>query len=243
MTDLAKIQQNFAKHIYKKSDKKILNETIHSDIEALERLNIYRNNVLGNFESILSSIFIVTKKIIGDKKFDELTQKFCQKFPSKSGDLNEFGTEFPQFIKSCEPKYLKDLAQLELFYHQSYFAAKPKKEFDLDKFKKIKAEDFSKIIFTLNPSCILLASKFAIFSIWQKEQKIKNFAKPEFTAIHSNKILSLSAEEFLFLSLILQKKPLYKIYESLCKKSKKEIDIGALINRFIADGTIIKFAL
>ncbi len=243
MTNLAKLQQDFAKHIYQKSDKKILSEIIYSNIEALERLNIYRNNILGNFESILSSTFIVTKKILGEKEFDRLTQKFCQKFPSKSGDLNEFGTEFPQFIKSYEPKYLKDLAQLELFYHQSYFAPRPQNKFDLNKFKKIKAENFSKITFTLNPSCILLTSKFAIFTIWKKEKKIKNFAKPEFAAIHSSKILLLNAEEFLFLSLILQKKPLYKIYESLCKKSKKEIDIGALINRFIADETIIKFSL
>ena len=77
MTDLLKIQQEFFQHIYKKSDRKILNKTQHSAIESLARLNVYRNNVLGNFESVLSSTFSVTKKIIGKKKFDEIVQKYC----------------------------------------------------------------------------------------------------------------------------------------------------------------------
>ncbi len=103
MSKLLRLQQDFASHIYKKSDKKILREISHSSVEAQARLNIYRNNILGNFESILSEIFCVTKKILGEKKFGELAKKYCQKFPSKSGDLNEFGRDFPKFLKPVEP--------------------------------------------------------------------------------------------------------------------------------------------
>ncbi len=243
MSNLLKIQQDFCRHIYKKSDRKVLKQTIYSDAEALERFNIYRNNILGSFESVLSSIFPITKKIIGDKEFDKLTQKFCQKFYSKSGDLNEFGIEFPQFLKSHETKYLKDLAQLELFYHQSYFAKKSEEKFDLKKFKKLQPESFSKVKFTLNSSSVLFNSKFAIISIWQKERKIRKFSEAQFAVIHSNKIFPLNETEFLFLSLISKKKSLFKIYEEIYKKSKKDIDIGTLINRFVSDGTIVKFDL
>ena len=243
MSDLLKLQQDFCRHIYKKSDRKILKQTIYSESEALERLNIYRNNILGNFVSVLSSTFPITKKIVGDQKFDQLVQKFCQKFYSKSGDLNEFGTEFPQFLKSYEPKYLKDLAQLELFYHQSYFAKKSEEKLDLKKFKKLQPENFYKVKFTLNCGSVLFSSKFAIISIWQKERKVRNFLEAQFAVIHSNKVFSISETEFLFLSLILKKKPLFKIYEEICKKIKKDVDIGAMINRFIGDGTIVKFDL
>lgn len=240
------MQRDFASHIYKKSDQKILDEISYSSVEAQARLNVYRNNILGNFESILSEIFSVTKKILGAKKFEELAKKYCQKFPSKSGDLNEFGKDFPEFLKPVEPLYLKDLSQLELAFHQSYFTAKVTQKFDLKKFQKLSAENFSNLVFTLDPSCVLIASKFAIFSIWQKEKKIKNFAKPELTLVYANQILLLSEEEFLFLSLIRKQKKLYEIYKSLCRKTKKarkEVDIGALINRFISSGVVIKFTL
>ncbi len=243
MSDLLKIQQEFARHIFKKSDKEILKNLPYSELESLERLDIYRNNVLGNFESILSSIYVVSKKIIGAKKFDDLQKKFCQKFPSKSGNLNDFGAEFPQFIKKLEPLFLKDLAQLELFYHQSYFAKKSYEKIELKKLKKISAEQFSKIIFALDQSCVFFASKFAIFSIWQKEKKIKNFTKPELVLIHDGHVLLLNEEEFSFLMLIKKQKPLYQIYQLLRKKFKRDLDIGALINHFISNGIITKFDL
>lgn len=243
MSSLVKIQREFSAHIFKKSQRQILNSTIHSDLEALERLNIYRNNVLGNFESILSNIFVVTKKILGEKNFDVLVQKYCQKFPSKSGDLNDFGTEFPKFLKSHELPYLKDLAQLELLYHQAYFAALNKQKIDLKKIKKIENTNLAKVTFTLEQSCVLFASKFAIFSIWQKEQKIKNPAKPEFMLICRNQILLLNQKEFDFLSLIQKSQTFYKIYQSLCRKHKEHVDVGNLMNNFIANGVIIKFDL
>ena len=130
-----------------------------------------------------------------------------------------------------------------MLYYQSYFASKTNKKIDLKKFKKLSANDFSTIKFTLDSSCILFASKFAIFSIWQKEQKIINILNPEFAAVYGFKIFPLSEVEFLFLSQIQKQKPLYKIYQVLCKKIQKDVDIGALINRFISDEVIVKFDL
>lgn len=247
MTKLLKIQQEFAQHIFNEKQQQILEATIYSKVEALERLSIYRNNIFGNFESVLSSIYPISKKIISEntneKNFAKLLLKFYQKFPSRDGDLNNFGSEFPQFIKSLKPSYLKDLAQIELFYHQSYFTAQSKTKFDLEKFKKVSSEDFGKIIFTIADSAVLFSSKFAVFSIWKKEQKIKNYKKTELMLIHRNKILLLNQEEYLFLSLIKQQKPLYKIYQKLCKNSEAEVNIGALINDFVTRGIITKFDL
>ena len=240
---LRQLQQNFANHIFKKSDRKILQELAYSDQEALARLNIYRNNVLGSFESALSSTFNVTQKILGAVKFVELTQKYCRKFPSKSGNLNEFGQDFPQFLSRYQPRYLKDLSQLELLHNQAFLNGKSATVFDVEKFKKLPAEKFTQLTFELDPSCTLLASKFAIFTIWKKGSAVKNFLKPELVAIYSDQVLLLSAEEFLFLSLIRKQKNLYEIYKLLCRKIKKEADVGKLINRFISNGVIVRFEL
>jgi len=234
--NLKDLQKNFANHIFTKADKKILSQVFHSEHEALERLNIYRNNILGNFESILNSIFPITKKILGAEKFEELSQKYYRKFPSKSGDLNEYGKDFPEFLKNQEPLYLKDLAQLEFLYHQAFFVKKTK-EFDLKSFKKILPENLTNLIFILDPATSLLASKFAIFSIWKSEKKIRSYAKSQSMLICADKILKLNEEEFLFLTEIKKRKKLYEIYKTLCKKNKKT-NIGKLINHFITNGVI-----
>lgn len=242
MTRLLTIQRQFANHLHKKSDQEILQEIAHSKTEALARLNIYRSNVYGGFDSVLSSIFSVTKNIVGEKKFAKLLKNYCQKFPSYSGDLNKFGDHFSIFLENAKPLYLQDLAQLELLHHQAFFIKKSEQKFDVKKFKKLSKESFSNLIFSLDSSCFLFSSKFAVFSIWQKNAKIRNFAKPQLALIRADDILKLSEEEFLFLSLILKKKNLYQIYQALCKKSKNPIDIGALLNRFISNGTIINYA-
>jgi len=240
--NILQLQKQFASHIFDKKDVAITKFTSYSSGEALARLNIYRNNVLGNFESVLSSIFIVTKKILGEKKFTKLVLEYSEKFPSKTGNLDDFGNFFPQFIGKVEGLYLKDLAQLELLYHHSYFAAETKEKFNIEKFKKLPPEKFFDLTFKVDSSCVLFATKFPIFSIWQNSKKSKSLPKPEFMLVYSYKILKLSEEEFLFLSLIQKGKKLYDIYKSLNKKTKKEIDVGGILNKFISNGVIINYA-
>lgn len=242
MSDLLKTQRQFALHIGQKNQRKILAEISGSKLEAQARLNIYRNNVYGGFFEVLSENFPVTKKILGEKKFTQLLQKYCQKFPSKSGDLNQFGNNFPKFLTSCKPLFLKDLAQLELQLHLAYFKQRNLEKFNVKKFQKLSAENFANLVFTLDPTCFLFSSKFAIFSIWQKKRPPKNLAKGEFVLVRCGQVLKLDESEFLFLSLIAKGQKLYQIYQTLCRKNNREIDIGKLVNHFISNGTIINYA-
>jgi hypothetical protein len=185
--NLGKLQQNFSDHIFNRRKVSILSSFSYSSQEALARLNIYRNNVFGNFSSVLSSIFEVTKKKLGEKKFDELVEKYCVKFSSKSGNLDDYGSEFPQFLKKIKPAFLSDLARLEWLYHQSYLSAEAG-NFDVEKFKKIIPENFQNLCFELHPSCFLLRSKFAIFSLWKNgiEDNLKKKVvvnRPEFVLV------------------------------------------------------------
>jgi hypothetical protein len=242
MKNLSKLQENFADHIYQKANKKILAELPYKPAEALARLNIYRNNVLGNFESVLSSNFTVTKTILGEKKFDNLVTKYCHKNFSQSGNLDEYGKDFPQFLKTQKPLWIKDLARLELLYHESYFIAESDEKFDIKNFKKLAPEKFANLTFSLDLACVLFSSKFCVYSIWQKKKNIKLASKPEMALIFNYNIAPLSETEFLFLSLIKEGKKLYQIYQMIVKKTKKECDIGQLLNHFISNGVIKKYA-
>ena len=175
-TTLLNVQQDFLAHLYDDKKLKIIDVLApYSKPEALARLNVYRNNVFGNFSSVLSSIFCITKKIIGDKKFFSLAEEYMTSYHSVSGNLDEYGEFFPEFLNKIKSKhklnYLADLATLELAHYRTFFAEKIKDEFPLKQFKKISQENFPNLTFTLHPSCVSFSSKFPIYSIWNKEKK------------------------------------------------------------------------
>lgn len=245
MSNLKKIQQNFVAHIFDKNDSEILKQIPYKKKEALARLNIYRNNVIGAFESLLHSMYPITKKVLGEKEFAIYVKNYCQKFDSQSGNLDEYGEFFAKLFLRHKLKYLSELARLEFLYYRTYFAPEIKQEFDVKKFKKIAADDFFALVFDLHPSLILFESKYPLYSIWSN---IKTGEKNgQFIIIYRQfndvSLLKLTEEEFLFLQALKKKQKLYVIYQKLCKKFNKEIDIGALINRFIESRVIVNFAI
>lgn len=244
--DLLNLQREFLAHLYDVKNLKIAKSLSYSNPEAVARLNVYRNNVFGNFSSVLSSVFCVSKKILGDKKFDDLVEKYIKTYASKSGNLDEYGEFFVDFLQKKfdlhKISFLPDLATVELAHYKTFFLQKTKSEFDLKKFKKIPPEKFPELTFSLHPSCILFSSKFAIFSIWQKEQKTKN-NKAEFLLVANTikPILEqLSEAEFLFLIEIGEGKKLYQAYKKACQKNKN-FDVGKTLDRFIKNHVINNF--
>lgn len=252
MSDILKIQRDFQKHLYQKSNQKIIAELPYSRLESLARLNIYRNNVFGNFNSVLSSIFEAVKKLVGEEYFEFLCDEYNQNHFSKNGNLDNYGEEFPQFLATIKTKHklalLPDLARLELLYHKSYYAADAE-NFDLETFKKISPENFENLTFELHPSCFLIASKFPIYSIWNnsvngENKKVSLLKKAEFAMVERTsqklQIHKIDEKEFFFLQNI-NKKTLFKTYKLISKKTKNDCNIGALLNKFITNGIIIKF--
>jgi len=252
MKEILALQKDFKNHLYQKSSEKIIAALPYSKQESLARLNIYRNNVFGNFNSVLQSIYEVVERLVGEEYFAQICNSYNQKYFSKGGNLDNFGNDFAKFLSQEKANhklmFLPDLARLELCYHKSYFADIAP-QFPLEKFQKLSQKKFFNLQFSLHPSCFLLSSKFAIFSIWKsniekKSSKKINAAQPEFTMVErvSNRvnIHKINQEEFLFLKNI-SKKTLFKTYEEIVKITGKEFDIGALVNKFISNGVIINF--
>lgn len=253
MKKILNLQEKFIKHIYQSSNEEILDNLPYSKEEALARMEIYRNNIFGNYLSVLSSNYEVVENLVGEEYFEKLALSFCQKYHSKSGNLDDYGFEFPNFIKSKKKQhkldYLHEIANLELLYHKSYFIA-DNNEFNLENFQKISEEDFFNLTFTLHKSCFLLSSKFPLFSIWKDnienngKNKI-NLNKKEFILIDNalGKVMmsNLSEEEFIFLDQISKGKNLYETYKIINRKIKKEVDIGQILQKFISSRTINNF--
>ncbi len=243
--NIAILQRQFSAHIFNRGDEKITDFLPYSNQESLARLNIYRNNVFGNFFSVLSMIFPAVKKNIGDKKFKKFVEDYQINHPSKNGNLDQYGDEFPIFLKKQKLAFLSDLAQLELFYHNCYFA-KNVKDFDIENFKKLAPEKLFNLKFNLHPSCFLMESKFAIFSALKNDSKKSSPLKnPEFILIErvldKCQIHKLTWMEFEFLNNLFKGKNLYQIYQKITKTTKTEFDIGKMLNKFITSRIIAEY--
>ncbi|MFT6332124.1 MAG: hypothetical protein ACJAW3_000451 [Lentimonas sp.] len=237
--NLKKLQSDFADQILNSNN-------------CQERIKIYRNNVLVNLLNVLSAVYPIVKNLVGDGYFSILVGKYCQEFPSKSGNLDEYGQHFSKLIGQIKNQhkiyYLKDIARLEWFFHQSYFT-KDVTGFDLESFQKLKEEELFKVKFDLHPSCYLIESQYPIFDIWnvvkESGQKL-DLSKREgqFVLVErvglEVKIENLAECEFLFLNRVQKKQNLYQIYEEVGSKFP-DFDIGKVMNRFISSGLVSDF--
>jgi hypothetical protein len=242
---LKKIQNDFSNHIFNRKNNKIINSLPYSSQEALARLNIYRNNIFGNFLSVLSSTFEVSKKIIGEKKFRKLVEEYQKKYPSKSGNLNDYCDNFPKILKKVKPAFIFDLSKLELALHKAYYSGDVK-DFSINNFHKINPEKFCNLTFSLHPSCFLIKSEFPIFTIFNKKKKLLK-KQAEFVLIDRAlgicQARALTILEFLFLENLKKKKTLFQAYKNIIKITKKEFDIGSMLSKFINWKVICDFQI
>jgi hypothetical protein len=133
---------------------------------AKQRLAIYRNNVRSNLCNALRIGFPVVERLVGAEFFSWLANGFIDRHPSRSGNLDRYGAEFPQFIREFdrdrdEPAlaalpYLGDVAQLEWLIDAVMTA--PDDVVDID------AQD------ELPPYMRLLQSPYPVHRIWQVNQ-------------------------------------------------------------------------
>ncbi|ODV03930.1 MAG: hypothetical protein ABT20_14345 [Rubrivivax sp. SCN 70-15] len=140
---------------------------------ALMRLAVYRGNMVGACTQALGGAYPIVARIVGAPFFEGLAREYLRRFPSQSGDLNEFGANFPQFVADFEPTqdlpYLPDVARMEWLAHRAYYAhdaAAP----DLAPLAAVAEEDYGALRFELAPACALLESRWPLARLWEVHQ-------------------------------------------------------------------------
>jgi hypothetical protein len=142
--------------------------------KALERLSVYRGNVVGACTKALAGAYPIVAKIVGKSFFEGLAREYLRRFPSASGDLNEFGAQLGQFVARFEHTrdlpYLPDVARMEWLAHRAYYArdaAAP----DPVRLASALERDDGALHLGLAPACTLLASPWPLARIWQVHQE------------------------------------------------------------------------
>jgi len=125
----------------------------------------------------LAQVYPVCFKILGENYFRQLATAYIKKYPSRHCDLNDYGEFFSEFLDDQSQQraelidfpYLSDLAKLEWFYQQVYFAA-DEIIFDFSAFAQLTEQQQAQSYFQLIPALKFIRSDFPIHSIWLANQ-------------------------------------------------------------------------
>jgi hypothetical protein len=174
MADLLECQRDFAGALCDVGDSARTAGWLAGDASLNERrLAIYRCNVAAAAAKALSAAYPVIRQVVGDTLFDELAAEYQRRTPSSSGDLNELGSSFAEFVADADATrslpYVSDLARLEWAAHRAYGAADAD-FFDARALAQLPAHRQSKIRFVWAAGTALIASPFPIARIWRIHQ-------------------------------------------------------------------------
>jgi hypothetical protein len=142
-------------------------------MSAAMRIEIYRNNVFGNYRKALAATFPVVRRLVGTAFFNAAVDAFVRAHPSTRGDVNRYGGDLPSFLAAYGPTrtlaYLPDVARLEWTVDQSAIAADAP-PFSLAALASLREDAYATLRFVLHPSAQFVESRYPILHIWQVNQ-------------------------------------------------------------------------
>ncbi len=145
----------------------------HGELDALQRVGIYRNSVHGILLQYFGSLFEVTQQLVGERFFAQLSDEFVDHSPPTRPFLAEYGEGFPAFMRQHASlqsmPWLADVAQLEWARHQAWNAVNQPAS-DFTKIATLDEEKQLTLCFQIPQSAQLLQSPYAIHQVWGAHQ-------------------------------------------------------------------------
>lgn len=256
MPSLRELQLEFMRYLFAHEDRRAPGFIRETDREPERGFAAYRNNVYGNLRHTLRSVYPVVERLVGNDFFGFAASAYIDGQASCSGDLNQYGGEFPAFLLAFPPAqglpYLADVAALEWACHVTHDAAEisPRESRGL---AATAAEDYGRLVVTMHPSVTLLRSRYPILAIWEKNQA--NYAGDPSVDLRqggdnllirrtqgSIDIEALPAVEWTFLSLLAQGTCLQETFDRL-PGSEDTFDLAATLRRHCDSGVLVDFTL
>jgi len=156
MSALAARQREFARRL------------LDGPLDGEAGLAVYRASVLSNFTTALAATYPVVLRLVGESFFAEAARRFATAHPSTSGDLNQYGDQFPAFLAAyphaASLTYLPDVARLEWACHESERAPEVA-PFDFEALARIEPDRYGELRFSLHPSVRLMESAHPVVAI------------------------------------------------------------------------------
>lgn len=133
------------------------------------RFAVYRNNVTVGLVRAMEANFPAIRRLLGEVYFAGLAKEFVQSHPPRSPLLFQYGDGFAAFLAEqgdlASYSYLPDVACLEQAWRIAYHAADVP-VLHASAFAGVGETEMLALRFTPHPAAILLASPFAVHSIF-----------------------------------------------------------------------------
>lgn len=143
--------------------------------EPTRRFGVYRNNVMASLCSALADTFAVVQAMVGEEFFRAMAAAYVRRSPPASPLLLLHGRGFADFIAGFAPAagvpWLADTARLEYARAEAFHAADaPILQPQALAGALQLGERLGQLRLVLHPAVRLVASPYAIASLWQAHQ-------------------------------------------------------------------------
>lgn len=167
MSSLPDYQRDFANSLM------ATNELESGTPQQVAPMAIYRNNYFSNLSAALADVYPVVRRLVGAQFFDQMARRFITGSKSTSGNIQEYGADFGDFIGAYLPArelvYLPDVARLEWLCHQAFHAADCAQS-AYPKALDMPYQHYGRLCFEFHPACRFIESSYPIGTIWHANQ-------------------------------------------------------------------------
>src|SRR3990167_718787 len=133
-----------------------------------KHIEIYRNNIFATLVECLKSTYPMIQTLLGHDFFAMTAKEYIRYYPSRSGNLHDYGEYFGNFLAAYQPVnhliYLAEIAEFEWACHKIYLASDTI-EFNIEGLRKFTTTQYEQLRFTLNPASHLHKYHFPILQI------------------------------------------------------------------------------
>lgn len=175
MPSLLELQTNFAAAVFNGNGHidALLAHCGGTTARVAQSLEIYRRSVLANLTAAVQATYPVIESIVGKAFLAAAARQYALERPSTSGDLNEYGSDFDDFLSKYVPAlslpYLPDVARLEWSVQEVYGATNASVQ-DLSALVATAPQEWGGLRFCLDSAHAILASTWPLARIWQVNQ-------------------------------------------------------------------------
>ena len=217
-------------------------------------LQVYRNNVCISLTGALQAVYPVVTQLVGTAFFAYAADSYLRRYPSRSGNLHDFGREFGEFLDAFpaaqEPAYLPQVARLEWAWHCAFHGADhaPLAPATLT---TVPAELYGTLVFLLHPTARLVTSDYPVLRLWQMHQADYTGDQQVDLTVGGDRLLvvrphtvvqivPLGRGEYALLQSLMRGASLAEACDAaLCEEA--EFDLAGILQRHVQHATLVAF--
>jgi hypothetical protein len=255
MPSLPELQAAFARALIERDECPLADWIVAGrGLDAEARIGVYRTNVLGNYRNALRGVYPVVLALVGEPFFSRAADSYASRYPSRSGDLNDFGGELGDFLAGWAPAaqlaYLPDVARLEWAMERTFHAddAAP---LDLRALAAVPQDMLPTLRFELHPASRIVCSPYPILRIWKVNQP--GFGGNQTVHLHAGgdallvirrgatvELERLSAGELALIEALAADLSLAQAH-ARAREAEPGLDLAALLQHHVLGGTLVAF--